>query len=138
MARLEIVNPVAETVKYEVEPATRSSDLRDKTVGLYWNIKAGGDIALERAAKLLSERFKGTRFQQFIGSYGDQMSDLSNFSLKDFRKNAKDQIDKILIEYALEKTGWNRRKASNLLGFSYRALLYKIEDLKINPPPLFR
>ena len=73
MARLEIMNPVAEAVKYKVEPAPRPSDLRGKTVGLYWNMKAGGDIALERVATLLSERFEGLRFQNFTGSYGSGM-----------------------------------------------------------------
>ena len=35
MARLEIVNPVAQTVEHSVKPAARRTDLRGATVGLY-------------------------------------------------------------------------------------------------------
>jgi two-component system response regulator AtoC len=76
-------------------------------------------------------------FSQFIGSNGDQIPDLSSLSLKKIRKQTKNKIDKIMIEYALEKTGWNRIKASKLLKISYRSLLYKIEDLSIQLPSLF-
>jgi transcriptional regulator with PAS, ATPase and Fis domain len=74
------------------------------------------------------------KFAQYIGSNGDQMPDLSSLSLKEVRKKAKNHIEKILIEYALEKTGWNRTKATKLLKISYRALLYKMEGLNIQPP----
>ena len=77
------------------------------------------------------------KFTQYISSNGDQMPDLSSLSLKKIRKNAKNHIEKTLIEYALEKTGGNRTKASKLLKVSYRALLYKMEDLSIQPPSLF-
>ena len=73
MARLEVLNPVADTVKHDVKAAPRPSDLRGKTVGLYWNMKAGGDIALERAATLLSQRFEGLQFQHFSGTFGSGM-----------------------------------------------------------------
>jgi DNA-binding NtrC family response regulator len=39
--------------------------------------------------------------------------------------------ERTLIESALSRTGGNRRKASELLGVSYRTLLTKIKDMKI-------
>jgi transcriptional regulator with PAS, ATPase and Fis domain len=74
------------------------------------------------------------KFAQYIGSNGDQMPDLSSLSLKEVKKNAKNHIEKTVIEYALGKTGWNRTAASKILKISYRALLYKMEDLSIQPP----
>jgi two-component system, NtrC family, response regulator AtoC len=60
--------------------------------------------------------------------------DLDSFSLKDIRKQALDKIEKEAIAYVLEKTGWNRSKASRILKISYKTLLYKISDLDIRPP----
>jgi hypothetical protein len=70
MARLEILNPVARTVQHSVKPAPRLGDLSGATVGLYWNMKAGGDAALDRTEALLSRRFPGVRFRRYTGSVG--------------------------------------------------------------------
>lgn len=68
--RLEILNPQAQTVEQTVKPANRPSDLRGKRIGLYWNLKAGGDYALARAAELLSQRFPGVTFTRYWGEVG--------------------------------------------------------------------
>jgi hypothetical protein len=70
MARLEIVNPVAARVEQSVKPAARQHDLSNAAVGLYWNMKAGGDAALDRAEQRLSERFPGICFRRYTGSVG--------------------------------------------------------------------
>jgi DNA-binding NtrC family response regulator len=44
------------------------------------------------------------------------------------------KAEKEIIERVLEETRWNRKEASRLLQISYRALLYKMKDLDINPP----
>ena len=38
------------------------------------------------------------------------------------------------ISRALEETGWNRRRAAEMLSISYRGLLYKIRQHNITPP----
>jgi len=43
-------------------------------------------------------------------------------------KKATDSIERELIRRALEKTGGNRTRASELLEISHRALLYKIKE----------
>ncbi len=70
MARLDILNPVAKTVEHSVKPAARSRDLRSATIGLYWNMKAGGDAALDRTEQLLAARFPGATFKRYTGSVG--------------------------------------------------------------------
>jgi transcriptional regulator with PAS, ATPase and Fis domain len=40
--------------------------------------------------------------------------------------------EKKLIGEVLTKTNWNRRKAAELLEISYRSLLYKIKDYKLD------
>ena len=64
---------------------------------------------------------------------GEQMPDLSSLPLKKVRKKAKDHIDKVVIQYVLEKTGWNRSKATQILEISYKTLLDKIQNLNIQP-----
>ncbi len=43
-------------------------------------------------------------------------------SLRSFRNEAEIHA----INYALQRTGWNRKRAARLLSISYRSLLYKI------------
>jgi hypothetical protein len=70
MARLEIRSPVATRVEQSVKPAPRVAGLSGLTVGLYWNMKAGGDAALDRTEQLLRERFAGVKFRRYTGSVG--------------------------------------------------------------------
>jgi transcriptional regulator with PAS, ATPase and Fis domain len=69
-----------------------------------------------------------------FGSGNDSFPDLESMSLKEIRKTALDKIERQAISYVLEKTGWNRSKASKILKISYKTLLYKISDLNILPP----
>jgi len=60
--------------------------------------------------------------------------DSDTFSLKAIRKAAIDRVEKEIISHVLEKTDWNRSKATKILKISYKTLLYKISDLGITPP----
>ncbi len=70
MVELKILNPQATTAITPVSLASRLSDLSGRTIGLYWNMKAGGDVALEQTARLLGERFPRTEFRYYTGSVG--------------------------------------------------------------------
>ena len=58
----------------------------------------------------------------------------NSFSLKSVKKKAVDRVEKEVIAYVLEKTDWNRSKASKILKVSYKTLLNKIAELEIIPP----
>ncbi len=66
----------------------------------------------------------------------DPMSS-NSFSLKSLKKKAMDRVEKEVISYVLEKTDWNRSKASKILKVSYKTLLNKISELEILPPSSF-
>jgi hypothetical protein len=70
MAWLEILSPLAKTLEFSVKPAPRLRDFTGVTIGLYWNIKAGGDFALDRTEQLLGEKFPGVKFKRYTGSVG--------------------------------------------------------------------
>jgi transcriptional regulator with PAS, ATPase and Fis domain len=55
----------------------------------------------------------------------------ASFSLKKIRKEAMDIIDKEVISYVLNQTGWNRTRASKILKINYKTLFNKINDLDI-------
>jgi len=61
---------------------------------------------------------------------GDEKS-----SLKLLVRNAKGEAERNAIAHALEETHWNRKAAARLLSISYRALLYKIQEYRLVPPP---
>ncbi len=52
-------------------------------------------------------------------------------SLKEIHKGAIVKAESEVILKALEMTNWNRKKASNLLNISYKALLYKIKQFNL-------
>ena len=54
----------------------------------------------------------------------------SESSLRSFR----DEAEIHAISNALKRTGWNRKRAAQLLSISYRGLLYKIRRHNIAPP----
>jgi two-component system, NtrC family, response regulator AtoC len=49
-------------------------------------------------------------------------------SLKDIPRRAPREAERGLIFRTLQQTRWNRREAAELLGISYKALLYKIKE----------
>jgi two-component system, NtrC family, response regulator AtoC len=49
-------------------------------------------------------------------------------SLKDIARHAAREAERELIFRTLQHTRWNRREAAEILGISYKALLYKIKE----------
>ncbi len=62
---LKVLNPTAIRKFKPLSPAKRLENLKNKKIGLYWNTKARGDVALKRVKELLSERFEGMSFEWF-------------------------------------------------------------------------
>ncbi len=60
------------------------------------------------------------------------VGDDKNFSLKDRLSRTIESEEKKLIAEVLRKTNWNRRKAAQILEISYRSLLYKIKEYRLN------
>ena len=77
MVKLEIANPVADVVIPKVEPAKRPADLAGKRIGLYWNYKPGGNVALDEVERLLRERYPSAQFIRFEGSVGASVRHLT-------------------------------------------------------------
>jgi len=70
MYTLEVLNPVAlnegDTKSTNAAPRPRSLD--GLTLGLLWNSKRGGEVALNKAGELVSGRFKNVKVIRYDGS----------------------------------------------------------------------
>jgi two-component system response regulator AtoC len=53
-------------------------------------------------------------------------------SLKDIARTAAREAERELIYRTLQQTRWNRREAAQILGISYKALLYKIKEAELD------
>lgn len=92
MATLTIVNPVAQS-KSEVSTAERVpvsprlASLAGKTIGLAWNAKAMGDVALARTQENLQRLYPDTKFKMFFGEHG---TNVRHASEAQFQEMARD------------------------------------------------
>jgi two-component system response regulator AtoC len=55
-------------------------------------------------------------------------ADAGNYSLKDISRTAAREAECELIGKILQQTRWNRKETAEILGISYKALLYKIKE----------
>jgi two-component system response regulator AtoC len=54
--------------------------------------------------------------------------DRASYSLKDISRTAAREAERELILKMLQRTRWNRKETAEILGISYKALLYKIKE----------
>ena len=65
--KVQIMSPAAHRVDFKVPPAPRLTSLEGKTIGLYNNMTGGADVAVERVAEHLSQRYPGVKFERYGG-----------------------------------------------------------------------
>ncbi len=70
MFTLEVLNPVAQSQGETnvTAVARRPSTLDGLTLGLIWNSKRGGEIALLKAAELIGNKYKNVKVIRYDGS----------------------------------------------------------------------
>lgn len=75
--------------------------------------------------------------EDYLSAQSDGNLRVSPPSLKSLMQSIKCETERNAIGLALEKTDWNRKGAARLLGVSYRALLYKIDQYQIDTKESF-
>ena len=65
--RIQIMSPAADRVDFKVPPAPRLSSFEGKTIGLYNNMSGGADIAVDRVAELIAQRYPNVKFERYRG-----------------------------------------------------------------------
>lgn len=72
MTELRVLNPeaVSQGDLKIFPPAPRPPTLDGKTIGLLWNDKRGGDVALLKLGKLIQQRYKDVKLVHYQGPRG--------------------------------------------------------------------
>ena len=65
--KLQIMSPAADRGNFQTPPAPRLTGLEGKTIGLYHNMTGGSDIAVERVAEYLRQRYPNVKFERYGG-----------------------------------------------------------------------
>jgi two-component system response regulator AtoC len=89
---------------------------------------------LRTSQNALIPDFNSTSWVDYFGLNSGGLGG-GGFSLHAIQKKASNMFEKQLISNVLAKTGWNRSKATKILGISYKSLLAKIRELELQPPP---
>jgi DNA-binding NtrC family response regulator len=105
------------------------------TVRLLMNYSWPGNIReLENAVKkivLLGEDFvRAADWERSLSQSPYTVGVTQGLSLKEASRAASREAEQKLILKALEQTHWNRKRAAKQLQISYKALLYKLKQLK--------
>jgi two-component system response regulator AtoC len=86
---------------------------------------------------LANDEFTGAHpgiISQFIDISTSSEKLFEDISLKKIKKLASDRVEKEIIIFILEKVGWNKSHAAKILKISYKTLLYKMKEFKVDPP----
>lgn len=72
MAELRVLSPeaISQGDLKILPPATRPSTLDDKRIGLLWNDKRGGDVALRKLGQLIQQRYRNVQLVPYQGPRG--------------------------------------------------------------------
>ena len=120
--------------------------LSSKTIGIFHQYDWPGNIReLENVIKRIvlfgEEEVIGRPIEHQVsgkispfsaGSFSEQGSwSMETLSLKRVKNEAAGFAEKELIQKALHETRWNRKKAADMLGVSYKALLYKMQKYRM-------
>ena len=87
MTMLNVLNPVAQMVPEKINPADRLDELSGKTIGLYWNMKSGGDVALKRVAELLEAKYGTIKLRWYMPAHGHAS-----------RHSSTEELDKVALD----------------------------------------
>jgi DNA-binding NtrC family response regulator len=85
------------------------------------------DAAL-RELEMKIEAKSGFAVEAFLGDARPRRA-----GIRSIVRDVKDRTESLMIQEALDACGWNRRNAAQDLNISYRALLYKIQQLRLAP-----
>ena len=87
--KLRIMSPAADRVDFKVPPAPRLAGLDGKTIGLYNNMTGGADIAVDRVADRISQRFPSVKFERYGGDLRSGRAALSRGNHIDVEEAAR-------------------------------------------------
>lgn len=124
--------------KFQKQPPEPSEHLMNAAVRYPWpgNLRELENfvkrfVILESNEESLTELLEMASSHQHTSPQEDPPAQRDQ-NLKTMVRNLKDEAEMQAIAEALEKTNWSRKEAARLLGISYKALLYKMRQFKLD------
>jgi two-component system response regulator AtoC len=118
------------SIRIEIADAIAGRELR---VGPIPAIEhASALVASQTAAAALPLPVAPTAAPVPVAAIGREEAPAPVGSLKDIGRSAARIAERELIARTLQQTRWNRREAAEILGISYKALLYKIKEAELD------
>jgi transcriptional regulator with PAS, ATPase and Fis domain len=128
--------------KYNLQYRKNFKQLSPRSIGLLQGYNWPGNVRqMENLIKqivvrgdenIILETIKSTIIPSETAEEIGAAPEAKEYSLKKRIAKAIATEERRLISEVLNKTNWNRRKAAELLEISYRSLLYKIKEYRLN------
>ena len=125
--------------KFQKRPHTPSSHLMEAAMRYSWpgNLRELENfvkryVIMEDDESSFRELLEIAASRQHPGAPGQEPPVAKEQGLKALVRSLKAEAEMEAIADALEKTNWSRKEAARLLGISYKALLYKMRQFKLD------
>jgi two-component system response regulator AtoC len=93
-----------------------------------WLVKK---LRAQKKYRIITDYYKDIHSLAGLSDVKKHVKDLDNISLKNIGGIFLERAEKKLVRKALDSTNWNRKRAAQLLGISYKSLLNKIKEYKL-------
>jgi two-component system response regulator AtoC len=127
------------TEKYQKQPTEPSDHLIEAAMRYPWpgNLRELENfvkryVILEDDESSFRELLEMAAARQRVSPREDATAPPKEQGLKALVRSLKDEAEMEAIADALEKTNWSRKEAARMLGISYKALLYKMRQFKLD------
>jgi len=88
---------------------------------------------VKRIVILRDEEFVAQEIKSPVEEVMTEWPEPTTCGLKEVARRAARKAERQAIQETLRQTQWNRTQAAKLLGISYKALLYKMQECGLSP-----
>jgi len=124
--------------KYSRQYNRPHAKLSPKTLAMFQQYHWPGNVRelenfLKRIVILRDEEFVAQEIKAPVEEARTGLSEPPTYGLKELARRAARKAERQAIKETLRQTQWNRTQAAKLLGISYKALLYKMQEGGLSP-----
>ena len=124
--------------KYRGQYNRPDAKISTKTLGMFQKHHWPGNVRelenfVKRVVILRDEEFVAQEIKSPVEAAMTDWSEPITGGLKEVARRAARKAERQAIQETLRQTHWNRTQAAKLLGISYKALLYKMQECGLSP-----
>ena len=124
--------------KYSRQYNRPNANLSSKSLALFQKYQWPGNVRelenfVKRIVILRDEEFVAQEIKSPVEEVMTEWPEPTTGGLKEVARRAARKAERQAIQETLRQTQWNRTQAAKLLGISYKALLYKMQECGLSP-----